>query len=109
MKTSKIIFGLAVAAALAAGGYTVTAVAQSGPGYSYGPGMMDGYGPGYGPGYDHMRGYGPGYHMRGYDRDRDDDQGRGYGPGYHMRGWGGGYGPGMMGGGYGHGYGMMGW
>ena len=33
MKTSKILIGLAVAAALAAGGYTVTALAQNGPGY----------------------------------------------------------------------------
>src|ERR1017187_3400308 len=79
-----ILIGLAVAAALAAGGYTVAALAEGGPGYGqgYGPGMMDGYGPGYGP----MQGYGPGYrHMRGYGPGNTQDQGneqrQGYGPG----------------------------
>jgi len=53
MKPRNILIGLAVAAALAAGGYTVAALAQGGPGYGqgYGPGMMQGNG--YGPGYGH--------------------------------------------------------
>ena len=40
MTMRKIFIGLAVAIGLAAGGYTVTALAQGVPGYGYGPGMM---------------------------------------------------------------------
>jgi hypothetical protein len=107
MKTRQILTGVAIAAALAVGGYSVTALAQGGPGF-YGPGMMGSYGPGYGQGYGPMHGYAY-EHMRGYrNDDNDSERGQGYGPSYHMRGWGDGYGPGMMGG-YGYGRGMMGW
>ena len=91
----KILIGLSVAAALAAGlsAYAVTASAQGALGY--GPGMIDGSGSGYGRGYGPMHGYGPGNHMRDYGTGNYRQQD--YGPGYHMRSWGGGYGHGMMG------------
>jgi hypothetical protein len=109
---ARILIGLGLAAALAAGAFSLIASAQDGPGYGPGPGMMGG---GYGPGM--MGGYGPGYHMRGWGGGpgggqwncprfgQGDESGPGYGPGYHMRGWGGGYGPGMM---RGYGYGPRG-
>jgi len=103
MKTRNILISLGVAAALAAGGYSVTALAQGGPGWGPGGGpgwMMGGWGggPSAGPG---GPGGCPGFAQGG---------GPGWGPGYHMRGWGGGYGPGpgmMRGwrGGEGQGYG----
>jgi hypothetical protein len=111
MKSRNVFIALGVAAALAAGAYGYTALAQGGPGY--GPGMMGG---GFGPGM--MGGNGPGFHMRGFGGGQgagpwncpalgqnepsgpagaqDQVPGQGYGPGYRMRGWGGGYGPGMM-------------
>jgi Spy/CpxP family protein refolding chaperone len=64
MKRSLIALGAALALS------APLALAQGGPGYGYGPGMMGGggYGPGmmgggggYGPGYGRGGGYGPGY------------------------------------------------
>ena len=83
MKTRNTLIGLGVAAALVAGvgAFTLTASAQGGSGYSYGPGMMDGYGPSYGQGYGLMHGYGPGYgHMRGYDSDATATKGKATAP-----------------------------
>src|SRR3974377_1956390 len=76
----KMLIGLGVAAALAAGVplYRYNGSAEGGPGYGGGVPC-----PAFGSA----------------------DEGQGFGPGYHMRGWRGGYGPGwMMGRGYGLGY-----
>lgn len=85
---ARILIGLGLAAALAAGVFSLTASAQDGPGY--------------GPGYHMGWGGGPWNCPR---FGQGDESGQGYGPGYHMRGWGGG--PGMMRG-WGRGYGRGG-
>ena len=78
----KILVGLSIAAALAAGVgvYSYSVSAEGGPGYEWG--MMGGLG---------LGGGGP-WNCPAFGA----DEGQGYGPGYHMRGWRGGYGPGWM-------------
>jgi hypothetical protein len=62
MIRKKTLNAAAMAATLLAGGSGL-ALAHGGPGYSMGPGMMQGYGQGYGPGPGY--GMGPGM-MQGY-------------------------------------------
>jgi hypothetical protein len=106
MKTRNALISLGIAAALAAGPFSLAASAH---GSDYGRGARGSYSQGYEPGHGpmHWNGYG---HRYGYGR--DDSRAQGYGPGHHMRGWNGGHGPSVMHGygyGRGRGHGMMGW
>ena len=60
-KLTAIAAGVVLAAAIGS-----SAVAQQGPGYGYGHGMMGGRGPGDGYGHGMMGGYGPGWGNGGY-------------------------------------------